>query len=586
MHLGGLRKFTIGPGRRSPLPYLTRNTVYSEPLVLYSPIVRSPASRLSSYRKTRMSPNYKNPLKSVSLLILLALGFAAVFAPHSTGESVQWSNIPHTEKPNPPAPPDAFGRLPLSFELNQGQTDERVKFLARGHGYALFLTDNGAVFSFSETKTALQMRLQDAAPSPGIKGVDQLPGKVNYLLGSKSTDWRTGIPTYARVRYEQIYPGVDLVYYGNQRQLEYDFVVQPGASIKQIRFTFEGTGKPRLNRRGDLILKSGAQRIALLRPKAYQDINNKRREVSVRYSLNPRGEVTFQVGKYDKTQQLVIDPLLVYSTFLGGSGQDTGTSIAFDASGNVYIAGQTASLNFPPSSPLQTTHGGGIDAFVAKLNANGSALIYSTFLGGNDIEAATSIAVDRAGNAYVTGDTSSANFPVLNALHPTLTGITDAFIAELNSSGSALIYSTYLGGHSIEIGNGIAIDNSGNAYVVGTTSSTDFPTTNPVQANRSGHSIFKSTTAAGNWAPSDSGLTASLVFDLVFQPGNSSIIYAATDTGLFKSTDGGANWSSLPAGRPLINDLALDPVNPAIIYAATNGGVFKSTDGGNSFTAM
>jgi uncharacterized repeat protein (TIGR01451 family) len=530
-----------------------------------------------------MSPNYKNSAKLVSLLILLALGIAAVFAPHSTGESGRWANGPENEQ----ATRNAFGRLPLSFELNQGQADARVKFLARGHGYALFLTDNGAVFSFSETKTALHMRLQDAATSAQITGVDQLPGKVNYLRGNNSTDWCTDIPTYARVRYEQVYKGVDLVYYGNQRQLEYDFVVQPGASFKQIRLAFEGAGKPRPNRRGELILKSGEHKLKLLKPKAYQEIDNTRHEVSVRYSLNARGEVTFKVGNYDKSQPLVIDPLLVYSTFLGGSGLDVGKSIAADSSGNTYIAGQTSSLNFPTSAPLQTSTGGGTDAFVAKLNANGSALIYSTFIGGANNDSAASIAIGTAGNAYLTGQTSSANFPVLNALHPTLNGTTDAFVAELNSAGSALIYSTYLGGRGADVGNSIAIDAQGNAYVAGNTPSTDFPTTNPLQANRLGHAIYKSTNAAGNWAGSDSGLAASVVFDFAFAPNNSSIMYAAAETGLFKTTDGGANWNSVPTTPTLaINKLAIDPTNSAIIYAAATGGMFKSTDGGNNFTAI
>jgi len=525
----------------------------------------------------------KNALKSVTFLILLALGLAAVFAPKSTGTSVQWPNVPDTQ--NQKAPTDSFGRLPLSFEVNQGQTDARVKFLARGQGYFIFLTNDGAAFSLGGSE--LHMRLQDAATAPRITGVDQLPGKVNYLVGNKSSDWRTNIPTYERVRYEQIYPGVDLFYYGNQRQLEYDFVVQPGASFKQIRLAFEGAGKPRLNRRGDLIIKSGAQEISLLRPKAYQDINNKRREVSVRYSLKTRGEVAFQVGNYDKSQPLVIDPLLVYSTFLGGSGLDAGESVAVDSSGNAYIAGQTTSLNFPTNSPQQATNGGQTDAFVAKLNAGGSALIYSTFLGGSTTETATSIAVDNTGNVYLTGQTDSINFPVLNALHPTLNGGSDAFVTELNSAGSGLIYSTYLGGGGGEGGKSIAVDNSGNAYVTGSTSSTDFPTTNPLQANRSGHAIFKTTNGAGNWAGSDLGLAAAIVFDFAFAPNDSSIMYAAAETGLFKTTDGGANWGSVPSTPTLlINKLAIDPTNSAIIYAAATGGMFKSTDGGNTFTAI
>jgi len=283
-------------------------------------------------------------MKTLSLLILLALGLAAVFAPKSTGVSVERPNLPHTQ--NTDAARAGFGQLPLSFEVNQGQADSRVRFLARGQGYGIFLTDNGAAFSLGGS--ALHMRLQDAATSPRVTGVDQLPGKVNYLVGNKS-DWRTNIPTYERVRYEQIYDGIDLVYYGNQRQLEYDFVIAPGASFKQIRLAFEGADKLKLNRSGDLILKSGAQTITLLRPKAYQDIDNKRREVSVKYSLKS-GEVAFKVGNYDKTQPLVIDPVLVYSTYLGGSGLDTGNSIAVDASGNVYIAGYFGYLRRDPDT--------------------------------------------------------------------------------------------------------------------------------------------------------------------------------------------------------------------------------------------
>ena len=534
-------------------------------------------------RPSLRSSKIYNMYKSISFLILLALGLAATLAPKSTGTSVQWSGNPQTQNRQTSA--DAFGRLPLSFELNQGQADARVKFLARGKGYGIFLSNDGAAFSLGGS--ALHMRLKDAATAPRITGVDQLPGKVNYLVGNKSSDWRTNIPTYERVRYEQIYPGVDLVYYGNQRQLEYDFVVQPGASFKQIRLAFDGAGKLRLNRRGDLVIKSGAQEISLLRPKAYQDINNKRREVAVRYSLKTRGEVAFQVGNYDKSQPLVIDPLLVYSTFLGGSGLDVGHSIAVDSSGNAYIAGQTASLNFPTSSPQQATNGGQTDAFVAKLNAGGSALIYSTFIGGSTTETANSIAVDNSGNVYLTGQTDSINFPVLNALHPALNGNADAFVTELNSAGSGLVYSTYLGGHGSEDGSSIAVDGLGNAYVTGTTSSTDFPTTNPLQANRQGRAIFKSTNGAGNWAGSDSGLAAAVVLDLAFAPNNSSIMYAAAETGLFKTTDGGANWNSVPTTPALsINKLAIDPTNPAIIYAATFSGMFKSTDGGNTFTAI
>jgi len=485
-------------------------------------------------------------------------------------------------------PPDAFGRLPLSFELNQGQTDSQVRFLARGHGFGLLLTTNGAEFSFNEPSTALRMYLQGAATSPRIRGVNELPGKVNYFFGRESDKWRTNIPTYERVSYEQIYPGVDLIYYGNQRQLEYDFVIAPDASFKQIRLAFDGADKPRLNRHGDLIIRSGAHKITLLRPKAYQEIGEQRRDVSIRYLLNTRSQVTFQIGDYDKRQPLIIDPVLVYSSFLGGSGLDRGTGIAVDSSGNAYITGHTSSLNFPTGSPLQAAHTGGEqDAFVSKLNASGSALVYSTYLGGSGTEVATSIALDNAGNAYITGQTTSNNFPLVNALHSTLSGSNDGFIAELSASGSALVYSTFLGGRGSDEGNSIAVDSLGNAYVTGVTSSRDFPTTNPLQTLRSGNAIFKSANSAGSWAASDSGLIAATVNDLKFHPSNSSIIYAATDTGVFKTTDNGLNWTALSGQTALpVTRVALDPTDANVIYAATGGGVYKSTDGGNNFSAI
>jgi len=475
-------------------------------------------------------PLNANSAKTICFIIFVVLFFVVVLPPYS-GEASKVSSqatLPTSDHTTPLKPSDAFGRLPLSFELNQGQTDSQVRFLARGQGYALLLTSNGAEFSFNEPSTALRMYLQGAATSPRIRGVDELPGKVNYFFGRESDKWRTNIPTYERVSYEEIYPGVDLIYYGNQRQLEYDFVIAPDASFKQIRLAFEGAGKLRLNRHGDLIIKSGPHKITLLRPKAYQEIGKKRREVSIRYLLNTRGQVTFQIGDYDKRQQLIIDPVLVYSSFLGGSDQDRATGIAVDSSGNAYITGQTSSLNFPTGSPLQAAHAGGVqDAFVSKLNASGSALVYSTYLGGSGTEVATSIAVDNAGNAYITGQTTSSNFPLSNALHPTLSGSNDGFIAELNAFGSALVYSTFLGGRGSDEGLSIAVDSLSNAYVTGFTSSRDFPTTNPLQTSRSGNAIFKSVNSAGSWAASDSGLIAATVSDLKVDPSNSSIAYAA-----------------------------------------------------------
>ena len=479
---------------------------------------------------------------------------------------------------------DAFGRLPLSFEANEGQTDPQVLFLTRGHDYSLFLTAGGAVFSFNGESAPLQMRLHGAAATPRVSGLDKLPGKVNYLIGNKSEQWRTNISTYARVRYEEIYDGVGLVYYGNQRQLEYDFEVAPHASFKQIRLAFDGGGKLKLNRSGDLVWQAGARKLTLLRPRAYQEIGGTRHAIAVRYRLTSDGQVGFQIGKYDCTQPLVIDPVLSYSTYLGGSGSDQAQSIALDAAGNAYITGQTSSPNFPTTPALPAS---GTDAFVTKLNAAGTALVYSTIVGGGGIDIGTSIACDGSGNAHVVGQTSSSDFPLFTALHPTFGGVADAFVVELNPSGSAPVFSTYLGGKANDFATSIALDSSGNAYVSGATSSFDFPTTNPLQAHRAGNSIFKTTNAAGSWTASDSGLLAGRISDLVFDPSNSSIIYAATDGGIYKTTDGGANWTALsgqPASPP--TKLAIDPSNANIIYTAGDGGFSKSTDGGNTFTAI
>ena len=533
-------------------------------------------------------------MKSVSLLIFLVLIFAVVLDPCRhvfSMSSPEGNNSLAVERPDRSSDPkvssrtrDAFGRLPLSFEANEGQTDPQVLFLTRGHDYGLFLTTNGAVFSFNGVSTPLRMHLQGAAATARVSGLDELPGKVNYLIGNKPEQWRTNISTYARVRYEEIYDGVDLVYYGNQRQLEYDFEVAPYASLKQIRLAFDGSGKLKLNRRGDLVWQTGARRIMLLRPRAYQEIGGKRRAIVARYLLTRDRQVGFYVGKYDRTQPLVIDPVLSYSTYLGGSGTDQAQDIALDSAGNAYITGQTTSTNFPATPALPAN---GTDAFVTKLNATGTALLYSTIIGGSGIDIGTSIACDASGNAHVVGQTSSSDFPVFTALHPTFGGVADAFVLELNAAGSAPIFSTYLGGHANDFATSIALDSSGNAYVSGTTSSADFPTTNPLQAQRAGNSIFKTTDAAANWTASGSGLLAGAVTDLVFDPSNSSIIYAATDAGIYKTTNGGTNWSLL-SGQPSFppTKLAIDPSNPNIIYTAGPGGVFKSTDGGNNFTAI
>jgi len=432
-----------------------------------------------------------------------------------------------------------YGKLPLSFEANRGQTDERVKFLSRGSGYSLFLTKNEAVIALKRAGSSraaakkavgnpemvregnesakgatLRMQLLGANFKSEAVGGEELPGKANYFIGNDPSKWRTNVPTYAKVKYENVYPGVDLVYYGNQGQLEYDFVVAPGADPNRIQLKFRGAGRLRVNENGDLLLGTAGDEVRFEKPVVYQRANGERRAVEGSYVMAAANTIRFRISDYDRSRELVIDPVLAYSTYLGGSGADGGSGIAVDASGSAYVTGGTGSADFPTANALQLTLDGRGDAFVTKINASGSALVYSTYLGGSGSDAGSGIALDASGNAYVTGFTSSPDFPTANAVQPALAGLEDAFVTKINASGSALVYSTYLGGKGGDSGSGIAVDVSGNSYITGTTVSTDFPTVNPLQAamvcglgcafvtkvNPSGSALIYSTYLGGDYA--------------------------------------------------------------------------------------
>ena len=327
----------------------------------------------------------------------------------------------------------------------------------------------------------VRMKLVGANPSPRVSGLEELPGKSNYFIGNDPSQWRTNVPHYAKVQYNDVYPGVDLVYYGNQRQLEYDLVVAPGADPGAIALSFEGVERLRIDAQGDLVLHTSGGQIRQHKPLVYQEVDGGHREIAGAYVLNGDREVGFQIAAYDVGEPLIIDPVLTDSTYLGGNGNDRSFAIAVDASGNAYVTGQTSFTGFPTASPFQADGGGGQNAFVTKLNAAGNALVYSTYLGGSDSETGRGIAVDASGSAYVTGSTESTDFPTANPIQPALGGTGDAFVTKLNAAGNALVYSTYLGGSSFEGGYGIAVDGSGNAYVTGSTFSTDFPTATPLQ---------------------------------------------------------------------------------------------------------
>jgi len=422
-----------------------------------------------------------------------------------------------------------YGKLPLSFEPNRGQTDAQVKFLARGSGYTLFLTQSEAVFSLHQSASRSTSRqaaenktgdheselLHRAPPhdmhdailrvqltNPNLKatvfGLDQLLGKANYFLGNDPAKWATNVPTYAKLQYSRVFRGIDLVYYGNQGQLEYDFVVSAGADPRQIGLNFRGARGLRIDpHSGDLAMTVGSQEVRFHKPVAYQNdpaaadsaSASKRHFIEARYVLGSGNRIAFAVGPYDRTHTLVIDPTLSYSTYLGGASNDYGTAIAIDSSGDAYVTGYTNSTNFPVTpGAFQTRCGGGcadstVDAFVSKLDPTGSSLIYSTYLGGSNDDYGNGIALDASGDAYIIGQTLSGNFPTTPGAYQTSCGGGgdcsggDAFITELNPDGSALVYSTFLGGNGLDQGNSIALDASNDAYVTGYTQSTDFPTT-------------------------------------------------------------------------------------------------------------
>ncbi|MHB8652806.1 MAG: SBBP repeat-containing protein [Terriglobia bacterium] len=462
----------------------------------------------------------------------------------------------------------SFATLPMAFEPNRGQTDPQVRYLARGSNYALFLTGDEAVLALRETgfnrqastnrdsklkngKSSLEKRdskivdhqstpdnstgvirfkLIGANASVPVTAVDELAGRTNYFIGNDPAQWRANVPTFAKVKYQGVYPGIDLVYYGNHQQLEYDIVVAPGADPHAIRFSVLASGpkleaqysknrnasplaatpssRLRIDANGDLVVKMGNGDFRLHKPLVYQEklsaasrqlnlegATPERIAVGGRYILAADGTVRFEIPSYDKSRELTIDPVLTYSTYLGGNKDDTANSIAVDSSGNAYIAGQTLSANFPTSLAVFQTSCNGCasnrtNAFVTKFNASGSALVYSTFLGGTNQDTASAIAIDSAGNAYVTGQALSTDFPTVNPFQASCTsclfGVPDAFVTKLNPSGSALVYSTYLGGSADDHAAGIAVDSGGSAYVTGTTSSTDFPTSTPYQATCNG----------------------------------------------------------------------------------------------------
>jgi len=378
-----------------------------------------------------------------------------------------------------------YGRLPMNFEVNQGQADSSVKFLSRGHGYQVFLTDGEAALVLQGEKSCVSqpniLRVKPVGARAGkVSGYDLLPTKSNYLIGNDPSHWRAGVANYARVEYSEIYPGINLAFYGTQQALEYDFIVAPGADPGNITINIEGADQIELDVNGDLVLRVAGEKVYHRSPLTYQNDRSAagaRRSVRSRYVLKGGNQVGFAVDSYDASKPLVIDPVIDFSTYLGGAGDDQGLSIAIDASGAAYITGSTSSNDYTTQSPIQPVNKGGSDVFVTKISAGAPSIAFSTYFGGGGSDVGAAIAVDSVGNCYVTGATTSTDLPTRAPFQPTNRGGNDAFVAKFNAAGSDIIYSTYLGGTSGDVGRGVAVDLSGSVFVTGSAASADFTTT-------------------------------------------------------------------------------------------------------------
>lgn len=536
-------------------------------------------------------------------IFLLVLAFSLlVFIPRSL---VHESHATPLSLSSAPRPLTSYGELPLVFESNQGQTAPKVDFLSHGPDFTLFLASGEAVLALralsragnlradvssptseSEATIALRMRLVGANPAAVLGGRHRTSGKVNYLIGSDPQKWHTNIPTYAEVNYENVYPGINLIYKGDHRNLQYDFTVKPGAEPERIVLEFQGVESLSLEPGGDLLLHIAGTVIRQARPIVYQQIEGVRREIAANYVLGKGGRVAFHLGAYDRSQSLVIDPTLAYSTYLGPSNRGRAAlGVAVDSAGNAYVTGFTDSTAFPTTfGSVQTSYAGSGDAFVSKLNAAGTALVYSTYLGGSGTDYGFGIAVDETGNAYVIGQTDSTDFPVTSGAFQTSSGGgVDAFVSKLNPEGSALVYSTYLGGRDEDFAAGIAVDTVGNAYVTGATHSTNFPVT---------VGSVQTTYGGGLWDVFVSKLNpdgSALVYS-TYLGGNGGTQGAFGDVGwaiavdasgnAYVTGDGTPNFPTTPGAfqtacrSPLLNAFVskLNPAGSALVYSTYVGG--------------
>ncbi len=657
------------------------------------------------------------------------------------------------------SPKAPLANWPLFFEANCGQASLPAQFVAHSRSGTVLLGPAEVVVLQATTQPlagpraravdhrspsdirTLSFQFVGANPQAAMSGLDPLSAKISYLLGEDPAIWQTEVSAFDRVRVAEVYAGIDVVYYGNQQKLEYDFIVAPGADPSVVCLRVAGADRLELDAQGDLVMSMGAALLRQHKPILHQVIGGARQEVRGGYRLKDAQTVAFEVGSYDPQWPLIIDPVLsyasyfggtgpdtawdvaldgagnvyvagetlsaglpatpgafqanyaggfpgaggdafvakfdhtcsnlIYLTYLGGSGDDVALAIAVDASGSVYLTGATDSTDFPLKNPIRSILTGtpspyfGIrpfDAFVAKLGPAGTNLVYSTYVGGDTQDQGIAIAVDSAGSAYVTGLTDSTNFPTVSPLQTNLAGATDAFVLKLSPAGTNFVYSTYLGGTNLDQGDGIAVDALGRAWITGVTQSTNFPTVNAIQpwlgggqdafvavlapngqslvrstylgginddagfrltldgagnayvvgtegssgflngsfpitpGNLYPGGVFISSNAGNNWAKSGAGLLHPQVYSLAVDPSAPNRIYAGTGHGVARSSDGGATWNATAQALPTIDGqapqiaigyilaLAVNPVSPSTLYAGTFEGVYQSLNAGTNWT--
>lgn len=508
-------------------------------------------------------------------------------------------------------------KLPLAFVPQNKTENSKISFVSRSLGNALLLAPDEAVVKFHRRETisrpnlpesisefrrtietfggetqvsqsVVKMKLVGANPNADGQGINQLEGKVNYLYSDKPENWQTDVPMFSQARFSEVYAGVDVVYYGNQEKLEYDFVVKPNANPDNIKLRFEGADSLQIDSNGDLIVKTGEHELRQHKPIIYQEIGGERKPINGSFAIqqpeSENSEVSLVVGDYDRSKNLVIDPVLTFSTYIGGANETTSGIVddpfdmEVDSQGNVIITGETVTVDYPTLNPAQATFGGGLsDVFVTKLKGDGTGLIFSTFIGGNNNDRAYSLDIDSAGNLFVSGITRSTNFPTVSPLQNNLRGAVDSFVSKLNPTGSSLLYSTYLGGTGEENDTSVEVDPSGNICIVGLTGSTDFPTVNPIQPNHGGVTDFYITriNPAGN----------TILFSTYF--GGSNFDFAGVGNGMDVGPDGSIVFVGNTGSNnfPLLNPIQSEVRgSDAVVVMINNNNqlVFSTRFGGNS----